>query len=103
MENIENNHQPSFAHEPYQADAFAYPYYAQPISHSYHHGYTHDERSIWPIIPFLFLTPLLYNYNRPKYIPYPYPAPYPSPYPYPAPYPYAAGTPGPYYGAPREE
>lgn len=116
MESIENTQHFAIAEEAQGADMSAYPYqvpayFTQPVSyHPYQHGYNHDERGgLWPILPFLFLTPFLYGIgNRPKYIPYP--QPYPAPYAYPAPYPYPPGQypypgqyPQQYYGANREE
>ncbi|BAU28000.1 hypothetical protein DFP93_10175 [Aneurinibacillus soli] len=73
-----------------------YPYAVQPVAHNYygHYGYYDERGGFWPILPFLFLIPFLFNnkQSQSQYVLYqqPYQQPYPQPYqqPYPALYPY---------------
>lgn len=78
---------------PYAVQPVAYNYYGHYGGHYGQYGYHDGRGGFWPILPFLFLVPFLFNNKQPQYVPYP--QPYPQPYPYPAPYPYpGSGYPG---------
>jgi hypothetical protein len=82
------NQQPTNAHE--QSQGYIWTDNTEPIAHTqsderivgrpfFGHGFGRPFFGAGSLLPFLFLTPFLYNNYFTTY-PYPYPVPYPYPY-----------------------